>query len=80
MMRGAPTPQVFCTSSYFAKKGSFEELYCAVAQQRQILAMLEPDPTQEGGLEKADVEALVTNEQLLKVPLFSPFSVPVAAV
>ena len=33
-------------------------------QRRPILAMLEPDATQEGGLDQADIEALITDEQL----------------
>jgi len=33
-------------------------------QRRPILAMLEPDATQEGGLDQAAVEALITNEKL----------------
>ena len=60
---------VFCTSQYFEKKNSLKELYRAVCQRRPILAMLEPDATQEGGLNQADVEALITNKQLDKFKL-----------
>lgn len=60
-------PQVFCTSSYFQKKGSLEELYRSVVQQRPILAMLEPEQSQEGGLKQADIEALITNKILEQV-------------
>ena len=55
---------VFCTSQYFEKKNSLKELYRAVCQRRPILAMLEPDATQEGGLNQTDVEALITNAKL----------------
>ena len=60
---------VFCTSQYFEKKNSLKELYRAVVQRRPILAMLEPDATQEGGLNQADIEALITNEKLDKFNL-----------
>jgi len=60
---------VFCTSQYFEKKNSLKELYRAVVQRRPILAMLEPDATQEGGLNQADVEALITNAKLDKYKL-----------
>lgn len=40
------------------------ELYRSVTQKRPILAMLEPDPTQEGGLHQSSIEALITNERL----------------
>ena len=60
---------VFCTSQYFEKKNSLKELYRAVVQRRPILAMLEPDATQEGGLNQADVEALITNAKLDKFKL-----------
>ena len=60
---------VFCTSQYFEKKNSLKELYRAVVQRRRILAMLEPDATQEGGLNQADVEALITNVKLDKFKL-----------
>ena len=43
---------VFCTSQYFEKKNSMKELYRAVVQRRPILAMLEHNPTQEGGLDQ----------------------------
>jgi len=55
---------VFCTVLYFEKKNSLKELYRAVVQRRPILAMLEPDATQEGGLDQAGVEALITNPKL----------------
>ena len=57
---------VFCTLQYFEKKNSLKELYRAVCQRRPILAMLEPDVTQEGGLNQADVQALITNRVLDK--------------
>jgi len=60
---------VFCTAPYFEKKNSLKELYRAVVQRRPILAMLEPDPTQEGGLNQKDVEALITNAKLDKYKL-----------
>ena len=41
-----------------------KELYRAVVQRRPILAMLEPDATQEGGLDQAAVEALITNAKV----------------
>ena len=55
---------VFCTSQYFEKKNSLKELYRAVVQRRPILAMLEPDATQEGGLDQVAVESLITNKKL----------------
>jgi len=60
---------VFCTSQYFEKKNSLKELYRAVVQRRPILAMLEPDATQEGGLDQVAVEALITNKKLDKFKL-----------
>ena len=60
---------IFCTSQYFEKKNSLKELYRAVVQRRPILAMLEPDATQEGGLDQADIEALITNAKLDKFKL-----------
>ena len=60
---------VFCTSQYFEKKNSLKELYRAVCQRRPILAMLEPDATQEGGLDQEAVEVLITNKQLDKFKL-----------
>ena len=60
---------VFCTSQYFEKKNSLKELYRAVVQRRPILAMLEPDATQEGGLDQHAVEALITNAKLDKFKL-----------
>jgi hypothetical protein len=55
---------VFCTSPYFEKRNSLRELYRAVCQGKYILAMLEPDVTQQGGLDQAGVHALVTNDLL----------------
>ena len=60
---------IFCTSQYFEKKNSLKELYRAVVQRRPILAMLEPDATQEGGLNQMAVEALITNSKLDKYKL-----------
>ena len=60
---------VFCTAQYFEKKNSLKELYRAVVQRRPILAMLEPDATQEGGLDQMAVEALITNAKLDKFKL-----------
>jgi len=60
---------VFCTSPYFEKKNSLKELYRAVVQRRPILAMLEPDATQEGGLDQRAVEGLITNKKLDKFKL-----------
>ena len=60
---------MFCTAQYFEKKNSLKELYRAVVQRRHILAMLEPDVSQEGGLNQADVEALITNQKLDKFKL-----------
>jgi hypothetical protein len=60
---------VFCTAQYFTKQNSLKELYRAVVQRRPILAMLEPDATQEGGLNQAAVEALITNTALDKFKL-----------
>ena len=58
---------VFCTAQYFEKKNSMKELYRAVCQRRPILAMLEPDATQEGGLDRNAIEELITNERLNKI-------------
>ena len=55
---------VFTTTSYFTKKNSMKELYRAVVQRRPILAMLEPDMTQEGGLTQAAITEMLTSEQL----------------
>ena len=41
----------------------------AVVQRRPIIAMLEPDATQEGGLDQAAVEKLITNKKLDKFNL-----------
>ena len=60
-------PQIFCTSHYFEKRNSLRELYRSIAQRRDLLAMLEPDPTQEGGFNQAHVESLITNEKLDQV-------------
>ena len=46
-----------------------KELDRAVVQRRHILAMLEPDATQEGGLDQVTVEALITNAKLDKFNL-----------
>ena len=62
---------VFCTTSYFEKYNSLKELYRAVCQRRPILAMLEPDETQEGGLDRAAVEALLTQATLDKMGISS---------
>jgi hypothetical protein len=55
---------VFTTTSYFTKKNSMKELYRAVVQRRPILAMLEPDTTQEGGLTQATITEMLTSEKL----------------
>jgi len=60
---------VFCTSQYFEKKNSLKELYRAVCQRRPILAVLEPDESQDGGLDQPAVEALITNKKLDKFKL-----------
>ena len=60
---------VFCTSQYFEKKNSLKELYRAVVQRRPILAVLEPDATQDGGLDQAAVMALLTDARLDKFNL-----------
>ena len=60
---------VFCTTEYFEKKNSLKELYRAVVQRRPIQAMLEPDKTQQGGLDQAAIKALITNESLDKFEL-----------
>jgi len=65
---------VFCTSLYFEKKNSLKELYRAVVQSRSILAMLEPDATQEGGLDQRAVEALITNAKLDLFKLFDKWA------
>jgi hypothetical protein len=59
--------QVFCTSSYFEKRSSLEELFRAVVQRRPILPMLEPDRLQEGGLKQVEIEALITIQRLEQV-------------
>jgi hypothetical protein len=58
---------VFCTSSYFEKRNSLKELFRAVCQRKYILAMLEPDVTQQGGLTHVDVQALITHAKLDKL-------------
>jgi hypothetical protein len=58
---------VMCTPPYFEKRNSLKELFRAVCQGKDILAMLEPDATQQGGLTQADVQALVTNSKLEKL-------------
>jgi hypothetical protein len=55
--------------AYFEKKNSLKELYRAVVQRRPILAVLEPDESQDGGLDVAAVEALLTNSKLDKFKL-----------
>ena len=55
---------VFCTSPYFEKRNSLKELFRAVCQHKYIIAMLEPDVAQQGGLKKVDVQALITNAKL----------------
>jgi hypothetical protein len=57
---------VFSTSQYFEKRNSFKELFRAVCQGNYILAMLEPDVTQQGGLNQVDVQDLITNAKLDK--------------
>ena len=41
-----------------------KELYRAVVQRRPILAMLEPDASQDGGLGQHEIESLITNALL----------------
>jgi len=60
---------VFCTNEYFKKKNSLKELYRAVVQRRPILAMLEPDHTQEGGFNQAAIEGFISNKILDKFKL-----------
>jgi len=60
---------VFCTKAYFDKKNSMKELYRAVCQRRPILAMLEPDESQDGGLDEEAVTVLLTDERLDKFKL-----------
>jgi len=60
---------VFCTKAYFNTINSMKELYRAVVNRRPILAMLEPDTTQDGGLDKAAVQALLTDKHLDKFNL-----------
>jgi hypothetical protein len=55
---------VFTTTSYFCKKNSMKEMYRAVVQRKPILAMLEPDMTQEGGLTQATITEMLTSEKL----------------
>jgi hypothetical protein len=57
---------VFCTSPYFEKRNSLMELFRAVCQGKYILAMLEPDVAQQGGLNQSHVQALITNANLDK--------------
>jgi hypothetical protein len=57
---------VFCTVHYFEKRNSLKELVCAVWQGKCIRAMLEPDATQQGGLDQVEVRALITNATLDK--------------
>ena len=65
---------VFCTKAYFEKKNSMKELYRAVVQRRPVIAVLEPDATQDGGLDRAAVEALITNSKLDKFKLRSKWA------
>ena len=60
---------VFCTRSYFHKMNSMKELYRAVVNRRPILAMLEPDESQDGGLGRATIEKLLTDAHLDKLRL-----------
>jgi hypothetical protein len=55
---------VFCTAPYLEKRNSLKELFRAVCQRKYILAMLEPDVTQQGGLNQVDVQALITDTKL----------------
>ena len=55
---------VFCTKQYFEKKNSMKELYRAVVNRRPILAMLEPDESQDGGLDEAAIRAMLTDARL----------------
>jgi len=55
---------VFCTRAYFAKRNSMKELYRAAARRRPILAMLDPDESQDGGLDRRAIEVSLTNELL----------------
>jgi len=64
---------VFCTASYFEKQASLEELYRSVAQRRPVLAMLEPEQFQDGGLKQLDVVELLTDQRLEKFELFTTF-------
>jgi hypothetical protein len=57
---------VFCTLPYFEKRNSLKELFRAVCHNKYILAMLEPDVTQQGGLDRESVQALITNAKLDK--------------
>ena len=65
---------VFCTKQYFEKKNSFKELYRAVVQRRTILAMLEPDATQEGGFDQATIERFITSKSVSKFNLQTKWS------
>jgi len=65
---------VFCTKAYFEKKNSLKELYRAVVQRRPILAVLEPDASQDGGLDQAAVSALLTDGLLDKFKLRKKWS------
>ena len=46
-----------------------KELYRAVTNRRPILAMLEPDSTQDGGLDERDITKLLTDQYLDKFEL-----------
>jgi hypothetical protein len=65
---------VFCTSHYFEKRISLKELYRAVCQQKYILAMLEPDVTQQGGLDQDEIEELISDARLEKLRVRCSFS------
>jgi hypothetical protein len=57
---------VFCTRSYFDKTNALKELYRAVVQRRPILAILDPEVSQDGGLNQEAIEALITDSLLDK--------------
>ena len=48
---------------------SMKELYRAVVNRRPILAVLEPDPTQDGGLDRKAIVALLTDAHVDKFNL-----------
>jgi hypothetical protein len=63
---------VFCTSHYLEKKSSIKDR--GVVRCRPLLAMLEPDATQEGGLDQKAVEALINGAKLDKFKLRSKWA------